>query len=161
MESSSLFSAVCEVFGLNYILDIFGVSKVVADAEVSEANEDVSGKSGATAGVEKIGDFIKNEDWVVKQKIVADMVVEQEAIVDGMETNEVIARADVSEVKKDVATAEVGKIRAFIETADGARQEVYDAGEQEVIDDRMEAKEVIVDLPVQKEGKKSKKVYKN
>ena len=32
MESSSLLSAVSEVFGLNYVLDILGLNKVIAKA---------------------------------------------------------------------------------------------------------------------------------
>ena len=51
MESSSPFSAVCKVFGLNYILNIFGVSKVVAETAGSEVKKDVSGNSGVTAEV--------------------------------------------------------------------------------------------------------------
>jgi len=63
MESSISFSAVCEVFGLNYILSILGISRVFAEAE------DVSGKSEAPVEV-------------VKQEVVAEKAVEQEVLVD-------------------------------------------------------------------------------
>ena len=69
MESSSPFSAVCEVFGLYYILSIFGVSKVVAEA-AAEVKKDVSGNSGVTAEV------------TVEQEVVVDRAVEKEIIAD-------------------------------------------------------------------------------
>ena len=78
MESSSPFSAVCEVFGLYYILNIFGVFKVVTEA-AAEVKEDMSFNSGVTAEV------------TVEQKGTAAEVVEQEVMVERAVEKEVIA----------------------------------------------------------------------
>ena len=61
MESSSSISAVCEVFGLNYILDILGFSRVIAEAESAVSKEDVSGAPAE----------------MVKQEVVAELTAER------------------------------------------------------------------------------------
>ena len=83
IESSSPFSAICEVFGLHYILNLFGVSKVIAASAsaASEAKVDLSEKSGVTAEVEKIRVFVEKNGTVVRE-VFNDMSVEEEAIID-------------------------------------------------------------------------------
>ena len=84
MESSSSFSAVCEVFGLNYILAILGFSRVIAEAECAVVKEDVSGKSGSPTEVVEQDVSGKSEApaEVVKQEVVAEKAMEQEVLVD-------------------------------------------------------------------------------
>ena len=89
MESSSSLSAVCEVFGLGYILNIFVVSKskvvaeaAAAEAAVTEAKMDVTGQSGATAEVAKIRAFTVDRNGTVVNEIFNDLSVEEETIVD-------------------------------------------------------------------------------
>ena len=83
MESSSLLSAVSEVFGLNYVLDILGLNKVIAKAgapgEVvkEDAPEMVVAavKKDATNEVEAAFEVVKE---VVRAEAAADSAVQKE-----------------------------------------------------------------------------------
>ena len=82
MDSSSPLSAACEVFGLNYILNIFGLSKVTTEGDGTELKDDVSAKSKANAEVVEINDVIVEQEVIVDtmeaKKVIADLLVQKE-----------------------------------------------------------------------------------
>ena len=83
MESSSLLSAFSEVFGINYVLDILGLNKVIAKAGAPSevGKEDVpeiveaAVKKDATNEVEAAFEVVKE---VVRAEAAADSAVQME-----------------------------------------------------------------------------------
>ena len=78
MESSTLLSAVSEVFGLNYVLNILGLVEVI-----SKSGVDISAEVVETVVAEKVvEDVAEKVETVVAEKVEEDVAEKVEAVVE-------------------------------------------------------------------------------